>query len=89
MSLNPAATDSLRGLARLPFDAGRASSGFGADHLIGLAVAALAPSLFWTVLVKLACLTLGVMVSWAFLAAIGGGIFCLLASVYALRARSR
>ncbi len=89
MSLNLTATASLRGIARLPFNAGRATSGVGADYLIGLAVVALAPSVFWTLLVKFACLALGVMVSWAFLAAIGGGIFCLLATVYTLLARSR
>lgn len=87
MSFNSTASNIPDAAARLPLAARQGFTGGGVGYLVGLAVAALVPGLFWTVLIELACLALGVTVSWSLLAAFGGGVVALLAAVFTRLAR--
>jgi hypothetical protein len=62
------------------------SSGIAGQHgwnLLGLAMASLIPSLFWTILIELVSLSLGVHISPFGLAIFGFGIAVFLAAVCA------
>lgn len=59
------------------------------DYLIGLAITALAPALFWPALLKLASMIFGFSISGLALVATGIGIFFFLSTIYTLIVRNR
>lgn len=60
-----------------------------ADYLIGFAIVALAPALFWPLVVKAASVLVGFAVGWVALTLLGSAIFAFLGTLYALLARRR
>ncbi len=58
------------------------------NHLIGLAIVALAPALFWSAVIKGASLMFGFAIGWFSLSLIATAIFGFLAVIYTCFARS-
>ena len=59
------------------------------DYLIGFAIVAAAPAVFWPLAIKAASLVFGFGVRWVTLAVLGASIFAFLGTIYGLLVRRR
>lgn len=88
MSRQLIATDVERRSAAWYWSTGRVLPVVGGNFLVGLSIAAFAPAVFWTLVVKGASWLLGLSIGWLGLAIVGGVIFAFLATIYTCFARN-